>query len=382
VFSVHIDVVPAGCPGQFTLKREGDRIEGRGVRDCKGNAVVAAEVLCGLVGKNVSVGCVFGPDEEIGGAATRWMVEEKGYVPNRMVIVIDAGYGAVSYAQKGQTYVRLKAKGRSGHSSRPWKSDDSITKVMQAYVKIREIWDRRHPLPEDKWSDVMVPTFIKADGGALNIIPGEAELIMNLRSVNPGAKDELVELAREVSDCEVVVTRHSPPVNCDPNHPLLKRLQAVMSKIIGKEIGLDRMVAATDARCFVSCGVPIAMIGAVGDGSHSVDEYQTISTTNDSLPKGDVAREFGAVDERVGLALVAFAEHPRDCGLRSFRSEVLHLAERRLAVFLPPFPVFFFRVKKLSYIGKTLAKPRAWERQRGRCPLIFQPYLSKPTPIS
>jgi acetylornithine deacetylase/succinyl-diaminopimelate desuccinylase-like protein len=281
VFSVHIDVVPAGCPGQFTLKREGDRIEGRGVRDCKGNAVVAAEVLCGLVGKNVSVGCVFGPDEEIGGAATRWMVEEKGYVPNRMVIVIDAGYGAVSYAQKGQTYVRLKAKGRSGHSSRPWKSDDSITKVMQAYVKIREIWDRRHPLPEDKWSDVMVPTFIKADGGALNIIPGEAELIMNLRSVNPGAKDELVELAREVSDCEVVVTRHSPPVNCDPNHPLLKRLQAVMSKIIGKEIGLDRMVAATDARCFVSCGVPIAIIGAAGDGAHSVDEYQTISSLDE-----------------------------------------------------------------------------------------------------
>ena len=141
-----------------------------------------------------------------------------------------------------------------------------------------------------------------------------------------------------------------------------------MSKIIGREIGLNRMVAATDARCFVSCGVPIAMIGAVGDGSHSVDEYQTISTTNDSLPKGDVAREFGAVDERVGLALVAFAEHPRDCGLRSFRSEVLHLAERRLAVFLPPFPVFFFRVKKLSYIGKTLAKPRAREGQRPRCP--------------
>ena len=46
----------------------------------------------------------------------------------------------------------------------------------------------------------------------------------------------------------------------------------------------------------------------------------------------------------------------------------LLFAGSRLAVFLPPFPVFFFMVKKLSYIGKTLAKPRAREGQRPRCP--------------
>ena len=281
VFSVHLDVVPPGHQGQFTLRRNGDRLEGRGVRDCKGNALVAAEVLCELVGKNVSVGCVFGPDEEIGGAGTRWMVEKKGYVPNRMVIVVDAGYGTVAYAQKGQTYVRIKAKGRSGHSSRPWASDDSITKLMQAYVKIREIWDRRHPLPEDKWSDVMVPTYVKADGGALNVIPGEVELILNLRSVNPGAKDELAELAREVSGCEVEITRHSPPVNCNPDHHLLKRLQAVMTETIGREVGLGRMLAATDARWFAGCGVPIAMIGPAGGGAHAVDEHQTVSSLDE-----------------------------------------------------------------------------------------------------
>ena len=56
----------------------------------------------------------------------------------------------------------------------------------------------------------------------------------------------------------------------------------------------------------------------------------------------------------------------------------LLFAGSRLAVFLPPFPVFFFRVKKLSYIGKTLAKPgrgsvlvardSPTHEQRGRCP--------------
>jgi acetylornithine deacetylase len=278
VFSVHLDVVPAAAPEQFEMTRAGDRVEGRGVNDCKGKALAAAEVLIASAAAKKSVGCVFGPDEEIGGKSTDWMVNTRGYRPNRMVIVIDAGYGTVSYAHKGQTYVRIRAKGRSGHSSRPWTCDDSITKMMKAYVKIREIWDERHPLPEDKWSDVMVPTFVNADSGAWNLLPAEVELILNLRSVNPDAKDELAQLAREVAvGCEVEIVRHSPPVQTDPNHPLVRKLVKVMSARLGREVALNRMVAATDARWFTKCGVPIALIGNKGGGSHMATEHAFIS---------------------------------------------------------------------------------------------------------
>lgn len=279
VFSVHLDVVPAGKPDHFRLVRNGDRIEGRGTSDCKGNAASVVEVLCKLAGKGFSVGCIFGPDEEIGGAGTRWMVDEKGYRPKKMAIVVDARARAVGYAHKGQTYVKISAKGRSGHSSRPWTCDDSITKVALAYAKIREIWDQRHPLPEDKWSDVMVPTFIKADSGALNLIPSQMELILNLRSVNPGATDELVKLAKEVAvGCDVELMRYSPPVNSDPKHPLMESLRKTIEEECGSEIPFTRMVAATDARWFVSCNIPIALIGAKGGGAHAIDEYKLISS--------------------------------------------------------------------------------------------------------
>lgn len=278
VLSVHLDVVPPAFPEHFAMKRSGDVIEARGVCDCKGNAVAVAEALCELAEKNVSVGCMFGPDEEIGGKGTRWMVEEKGYVPRRMVIVPDAGHDKICYAHKSQTFVRIRAKGRSGHSSRPWTCDDSITKVMQAYVKIREIWDRRHPLPGDKWSDVVVPTYVKADSGAWNLIPSEMDLILNLRGINPGAKDELIEVAKSVTDCEVELVRHSPPVNSDPNHPLIRKLQDVMSESLGKDIPLERMLAATDARWFAGCGVPIAMVGSKGEGVHAKKETASVSS--------------------------------------------------------------------------------------------------------
>lgn len=283
VMSVHLDVVAPATPTQFTLKRDGDRVEGRGVSDCKGYALVVAETLCALVGKNVSVACLFGPDEEIGGAGTRWMVAEKGYVPNKMVIVVDSSYGQICYAHKGQAYVSVTARGRSGHSSRPWKCDDSITKVALGYAKIREEWDRRHPLPEDKWSDVLVPTVVHADGGSLNIIPPEMKLILNLRSVNPAATDELMALCKEVlPDCEVKLMRSSPPVNSDPNHPLVKHLQRVMAERLGHPIPLSRMLAATDARWFTDCGVPIVLIGAKGGGAHAVDEHAFISSLDET----------------------------------------------------------------------------------------------------
>ncbi len=281
VLAPHLDVVAAADPAQFTMKREGDKVIGRGVYDCKGRAVAVAETLCALAGKDLSVGCIFGSDEELGGLTTTWMAVEKGYAPKKMAIVTDTRGGRLVYAHKGQTFYRIKARGRSGHSSRPWVCDDSITKVARAYVRIRDIWDKRHPLPEDKWSDVLTPTVIHGDGGALNMIPGAVDMVLNLRSVNPGAKDEAFELIKAETGCEVELVRHSPPVYSDPGHPLMQRLHKSMCKTLGKDIPLDRMVAATDARCFVSCGVPIAIIGTEGGNAHGADEWDSLSSMDD-----------------------------------------------------------------------------------------------------
>ena len=281
VLAPHLDVVAAADPVQFTMKREGDKVIGRGVYDCKGRAVAVAETLCALAGKNLSVGCIFGSDEELGGFTTTWMAVEKGYAPKKMAIVADTRGLRIVYAHKGQTFYRVKARGRSGHSSSPWACDDSITKIARAYVRIRDIWDARHPIPDDKWSDVLTPTVIHADGGALNMIPGAVDLVLNLRSVNPGAKDEALELIKAETGCEVEIVRHSPPVYSDPSHPLMQRLRQSMCKTLGRDVSLGRMMSATDARCFVSCGVPIAIIGTEGHGAHAADEWDSLSSMDD-----------------------------------------------------------------------------------------------------
>ena len=272
ILSVHLDVVP-GNPGQYGLEREGDTVRGRGVRDCKGSCVAVARVLETLNGK-ASVGAIFGADEEIGGASTRFMVE-KGYRPRKMTIVADGpDWNRIAYAQKGHVYFQVTARGKGGHSSRPWEADDSITRLARALAKLRDAWDTAYPLPEDKWQDVLSVTFFGADGGAFNRIPDEAKAVLNLRSIRPDSADKAEAFIRSVTGLEVKRLEFCQPFSSDPSHPLAVALRAaVRAHIPGEDIPFARMNAATDARCFHDCGVPVMVVAIRGGGGHSADEW-------------------------------------------------------------------------------------------------------------
>ena len=280
ILSAHLDVVPASYEGQYTFGNDNGRLTGRGVGDDKGSALAAAQTLVALVGKNVSVGCIFGADEELGGFTTTWMVEEKGYRPRKMVLVLDSAYAKIGYATKGQLMVRATLKGKGGHSSAPWRCEDLVTRLSAAVVRIHDEWYRRHPLADgaDHWSDVLTPTVVRSEGDALNRIPSEVWVNFNLRSVRAEAKDECIGLIRELTGGEVEVVRYSPPCVSDGNDPLVQRLRAAMVAEIGREIPLERMPFATDARCFVSCKVPVVNIGHEHGDSHAATEWATAST--------------------------------------------------------------------------------------------------------
>ena len=275
ILSAHLDVVPAAYEGQYTFKNENGRLSGRGVGDDKGGALAVAQALAALAGKDVSVGCIFGADEELGGFTTTWMVEKMGYRPRRMVIVVDSAYGKIGYATKGQLMVRATLSGKGGHSSAPWRCEDLISELSAAVVKIKEEWYRRHPMADgpDHWSDILTPTIIHSEGTALNRIPSEVWVNFNLRSVRPEAKDECVQLISEITKGKVEVVRYSPPCVSEGNDPYVLRLKKAMEAELKAPVPLERMPFATDARCFVSCKVPVVNIGHKGGDAHGAKEW-------------------------------------------------------------------------------------------------------------
>ena len=265
---VHLDVVPAPDAKMYEPRIDGDRLYGRGASDDKGNAAVAVQVLVDLLDK-ASVGVIFTADEEIGGMTTATMVA-RGYAARRFAIVIDSSPYKVTYAQKGTSYITVRAVGRGGHSSQPWKLDNPIDKLVDAYAKFRAAW----PKPtDDHWCDIVSATMLSA-GEARNRIPDTAEMTINLRFVSRDGVERVCKALKDVGleIAEVVTT--GVPVASDPSAPEIQRLLAAMrAKWPERKPSLNRMLAATDARHFVDMGVPIAIIGAEGGGAHAAIEW-------------------------------------------------------------------------------------------------------------
>ena len=247
---VHLDVVPAPDPKMYEPRIKGNRLYGRGACDDKGNAAVAVQTLVSLLGK-ASVGAIFTADEEI-----------------------DAGAYKVTVAQKGTSYITVRAVGRGGHSSQPWKLDNPIDKLVDAYAKFRAAW----PKPTaDHWCDIVSATMVSA-GEARNRIPDTAEMTVNLRFVSKDGVERVCQALKDVGLEIVNVVTTGGPVSSDPSAPEIQHLLAAMrAKWPEKNPSINRMLAATDARHFVDMGVPIAIIGAEGGGAHANVEWTNLT---------------------------------------------------------------------------------------------------------
>ena len=270
LLNAHLDVVPAAYEEQFEPRIEGTRMYARGAYDCIGNAMAMIQCMLEARGK-YSIGAIFTADEEIGGETTAGMVE-RGYGARKVALVVDGGYGSITYAQKGIIIMKLTATGTGGHASVPWTLDNPIDRLMDGYIRFRNAWT--NPTAENTWGDSMAPCILKA-GEAHNAIPDTAEMTINIRYTTDEAYEKIIRMAEELTGVDVSILETCPPVVMDPQAPALqilgKAFEAVDPDLA--PIKYSRLMGATDARHLRSLGVPIGIIGATGGGVHGKAEY-------------------------------------------------------------------------------------------------------------
>ena len=274
LLNVHLDVVPAVREEQYELAEKDGWFFGRGTGDCLGNAVIAARFLIDHA-RDCDAGVVFSTDEETGGASSERMVE-LGYGARRAILVVDADYGCISFAQKGILVLRLTASGRGGHSAEPSLLDNPIDKLIVGYRRLLRSW--RNPAEVDDWRDSMAACRLGA-GSADNQVPDTAEMTVNFRYIKDSHRDRILERVRRITGCEVTVLKECPPVDLPPDAPELVALRRIMERRLPvRPIGFRRMNGATDARYFHACGVPIGMIGSHTRNIHAQDEAVEIAS--------------------------------------------------------------------------------------------------------
>ena len=282
LFVGHVDVV-AAPESMFVPRVEGDRIFARGACDTKGNDIVMCQVLANLVDK-ASIGMFLAADEEGGGAGTGTpqVMIDRGYVPRKLILVGDSAGeepGQLFTAEKGHSVFRLIARGKGGHSSRPWALDNPIPKLCEGYLRFRTAWDRDAD-PNEHWRTVLSPTIIHASDVG-NVVADSAEMHLSCRYVSMADYDRAVRTLEETTGLEVVHRPGRRPVENKPNDPEIAALLKAMDGGIPGGIREGRMSAATDASYYVTTGVPIVIFACDGGEPHSDREWGSLKALDD-----------------------------------------------------------------------------------------------------
>ena len=276
LFNAHMDVVPAVSEAQKEPVRQGDELHARGAYDCLGAVACIAELLADSAGK-YKASAFFTMDEEQGGSTTKAMIR-KGFVPEKAILIIDGSSGSIAYAQKGILSIQLKAHGKGGHASVPWRFVNPIDLLLDGYFRLRSAW--RQPDEQDFWKDSMAATVISG-GAVTNQIPDEAEMTLNIRYTKRDDQEKILSFIREKTGLEVRLLRQSDPVEMAPDHPELLRLRECLQRILGRDIAVERICGASDARHCAGTGLPVLIIGIDGGGVHAADEFCRLSSIDE-----------------------------------------------------------------------------------------------------
>ena len=283
LFVSHVDIVPAP-PEMYSLRTDGDRFFARGACDTKGNVAAICHVLASLVGK-ASVGMFLATDEEGGGKGegTPQMMIDRGYVPRKLILVADtAGEepGQLFTAEKGHAHIDLVAKGKGGHSSRPWALDNPVPRLCEGYLKFKAAWDKRL-VPGERWQTVVSPTKLYGSD-ANNIVADEVSMHFSCRYITMADYEKVLEVMKETSGLEVRCKGPGRrPVENRPDDPEIAALLKAMNAGIRGGVREGKMSAATDASYYATLGVPIVIWTAVGGEPHSVREWGSFSSLDE-----------------------------------------------------------------------------------------------------
>ena len=274
----HVDVVP-GTDEQFSIRRKGENVYGRGVKDMKGAALtflVAYRDAC-AEGEPPPVSILLTSDEETGGESPPSLLNEGliGEVPAAFTPDTGAAPHMVTEL-KGALWARLIAEGKSGHGAMPWECENPVPLLMHATLSLLE----RFPAgTADDWTMTVSPTQL-VGSDTFNRVPGAAGCTLDVRfpaeqfATAPGALAYLSSFLPPRCRLDMIVT--ADPLHTDPAHPMVQRVKRIAEAVLGTQVPLGREHGSSDARSFGAHGIPAFLYGPIGGDLHGEAEWASV----------------------------------------------------------------------------------------------------------
>jgi len=315
----HSDVVPAGDRKRWSFapysgKITEGKVLGRGASDMKGGlaaALLAFKVLGQLdvkLRRNLQLTVI--PDEEnfdVNRLLYK-LIEDKVIAGQGCIMAEPSGRDAIEVGDRGDLWLRVKAKGRPAHGSSPVLGDSAILRLIDGLKAIGTIWNDEPSIPTDleevlPFSGELMKQWVTAlgiperaeegkrllthtsvnvgtirGGTMLNVVPdnAEAEVVLCLAPGVTAAKamERVKELLSKSVGIEVDTILESDPNFTSPHQPLINTLRGAYQSITGSDAKPFLSTGTSDAHAFRLRGIPTALFGP-GDISviHTYDEY-------------------------------------------------------------------------------------------------------------
>lgn len=293
--SGHIDTVhPVGSFGPKPTRRDGEKIYGPGVTDCKGGVVaglMAMDALhrCGFTGRPVQL--LLQTDEEVSsrqsGKATIRYICEKAVEGIAFLNLESYSPGYTCTSRKGVATYTFTVTGKEGHASRC--VTEGASAIADAAHKIIEL----EKLKDDE--GITCSCGIVKGGTAANTIPGECVIVANFRFATAEQWDWLQNYIREVTE-----TVHVPGCRCtyelmsvrpameetERNLALLEKVNAVFAQSGLPQLKGRMLRGGSDAADVTAYGgTCLDSLGTRGGGSHTIHEYAWLASLEEAAKR-------------------------------------------------------------------------------------------------
>ena len=284
LLEAHLDTV-AQPRVPIAVRREGDRIVGRGASDTKGSAaaMVAAMSRLATLPDRPTVVFAGAADEEVAMDGSRALVEQLPPVDG--AIVGEPTSLLPIRVHNGLMRFRIVARGKAAHTSRAHLGVNAVAAAARAVLAIQDelyprLQARTHPLA----GPALVTAAMIRGGVAPNLVPEWCELEVDRRTA-PGedplvALEEIDELLGRLRSQGDDLTREEPtivraPLDTDPGHALVRLCEEVVGEALGREVTAGGAPYGTDAAFLAGLGgIPCVVLGPGSiDQAHTEDEW-------------------------------------------------------------------------------------------------------------
>jgi succinyl-diaminopimelate desuccinylase len=310
----HIDHVDPGERGEwrhdpYSGDIEGDKIYGRGASDTKG--AFAVQVYAPAVLKKMGLkpkGDVYVTGvvlEEVSGFGTRYILDHLGKKPD-CVILGEATENNIKLGHRGGIRIEASFFGKSVHASAPDRGINPHYAAARFLLKLEEALPSLRSDP-DLGQTTVAPTLYRTGVSSANVVPGQVDLMLDMRSSGESTADALAlyrRIADEVCPADVRVAfaelkqtivsytgEKDPLVSWEKtgyklewDNPFVQKAVSVIEGTLGASPQFGYWLFGTDGRFTAAEGIPTYGFSPCEESlAHTADDHVKIDMMMDSL---------------------------------------------------------------------------------------------------